>query len=84
MNDEACQHKAGDGGDKCIVILSEVFHENLGVSAVAKFADALFTNLTNTLAGEVQLVANFLETHLGFTNAETCFDDNELTVTEGL
>ena len=42
--------------------LSQVFHQDLDLSAFTELDDALFTNLAHTLAGEVELAADFLQT----------------------
>ena len=39
--------------------LSQVFHQDLDLSAFTELDDALFTNLAHTLAGEVELAADF-------------------------
>ena len=61
-------------------LLSQIFHQNFCIAAVAQFGNALFADLTDTLTGETQLVANLLETLLMATDAEALADDGYLTL----
>lgn len=40
--------------------LSKILHEDLGIATITKLSNTLLTNLSDTLAGKTELVANFL------------------------
>ena len=39
--------------------LSQVFHQDFDLTAIAELDDTLFANLANTLTGKVELAADF-------------------------
>ena len=48
--------------------LSQVLHQNLDLSTIAKLDDTLLSDLAYTLAGEIELASDFFQTLLMTTN----------------
>ena len=57
-------------------VLPQIFHQNLGITTIAKLSNAFLANLANTFTGESQLVANLLETFLVATYTKTFANDS--------
>ena len=60
--------------------LSEIFHQDAGITAVVQFGNALLTYLAHTLTGEPHLSTNLLETTLLATDTEALLHDLQLAV----
>ena len=64
--------------------LSEIFHQNLGITTVSEFGNTLFADLSYTLSCESELVANLFESLFVTTDAEAFADDGYLAILEHL
>ena len=65
-------------------ILSQVRLKQTATLIAAESTNSLLLDLTHTLTGEVELLANLLEGHLGASDAEEVADDVALTLGEAL
>ena len=60
--------------------LSEIFHQDAGITAVVQFGNALLTYLAYALTGETHLSTNLLETTLLTADAEALLHNLQLAV----
>ena len=60
--------------------LSEIFHQDAGITTVVQFGNALLTNLTHTLTGQSHLSTDLLETTFLTTDTEALLHNLQLTI----